>query len=313
MKINLISGDSYLLINEKVSDIIKESTNITTFDMLESSIDDVLIEANYVSMFPDDKYIIVRNANFFGTEKGKESDIEKLINYLEHPNEKTIIIFICPSKLDLRKKITKLIKDKYNLINIPSLKSYEIENKLSAVFKKHNFKIDSESIKYIVSNSLNNYDLAMNEIAKIMLYYEEGTYINYNDIVNITAKSLNTNNFLFVDAVVEGNLEKSLELLKDLKVLKQEPTVIFALLARDFRLMLQIKNMLIKGEKEYDIMRFLGLQDWQLDRYIKKIFPYKVKELEEILVKLANIDLDIKTGKIDKYIALELFILDICE
>jgi len=313
MKVNLINGESYLLINEKINEIVGDSKNVTVFDLLESTLEDVFVESGYVSMFQEDKFIIIKNANFFGADKLKENDNEMLINYLEHPNEQSILIFICNTKLDLRKKITKIIKDKYNLVAIPNLKYYEIENRVMNVFKKNNFKIDNETVKYIVQNGLNNYDLIMSEVEKIMLFYLEPGYISYEDVIHLVSKSINTNNFLFVDAIVDGDLEKSLELLKDLKIMKVEPTVLLSLIARDFRIMLQVKTLLNQEKLEYEIMNDLSLQDWQLEKYMKKVFPYKVKELESILVKVSNIDLNIKTGKIDKYMALELFIIDICE
>lgn len=313
MKVNLISGESYLLINEKINEIVGDSKNVTVFDLSENTLEDVFVESGYVSMFQEDKYIIVKNANFFGTDKLNDSDTEALLNYLEHPNEQSILIFICNTKLDLRKKITKLIKDKYNLVAIPNLKYYEIENRVMDVFKKNNFKIDNDTVKYIVQNGLNNYDLIMGEVEKIMLFYIDPGYISYDDVTHLVSKSINTNNFLFVDALVDGDLEKSLELLNDLKIMKVEPTILLSLIARDFRIMLQIKTLLEQEKREYEIMNELGLQDWQLEKYLKKIFPYKIKELESILIKLSNIDLDIKTGKIDKYMALELFIMDICE
>lgn len=313
MKINLISGDSFLLINEKVNEIVKDSKNVAVFDLSENTLEDVFVESGYVSMFQEDKYIIIKNANFFGTDKIKDSDLEMLMNYFEHPNEQSILIFICNTKLDMRKKITKIIKDKYNLVNIPSLKYYEIENRVMNIFKKNNFKIDSDTVKYIVQNGLNNYDMIMGEVEKIMLFYMDPGYISYEDVTHLVSKSINANNFLFVDTLVEGDLEKSLELLRDLKVMKVEPTVLLSLIARDFRIMLQVKTLLNEQKREYEIMNELNLQDWQLEKYLKKVFPYKIKELESIIVKIVNLDLDIKTGKIDKYMALELFILDICE
>jgi len=91
-----------------------------------------------------------------------------------------------------------------------------------------------------------------------------------------------------------------------------EPTVLLSLLARDIRIMLQIKNLLEQNKREYEILNELKLMDWQLEKYLKKAFPYKKKELEEWLVKLCRLDLKIKSGKLDKYYALELLILDIC-
>ena len=82
---------------------------------------------------------------------------------------------------------------------------------------------------------------------------------------------------------------------------------------RDFRIMYNVKSLLLKNKREYEIMNDIGLMDWQLEKYLKKTFPYKLKELESILLKLANLDLEIKSGKIDRFTGLELFILDICE
>ena len=153
----------------------------------------------------------------------------------------------------------------------------------------------------------------MMEVEKIILYYNEPSYIKYSDVLNIVSKSLNTNNFLFVDALVDNDLKKSLELFQDLKLMKVEPTVLLSLIARDFRIMFNIKTLTNEGKREYEMMNELGLMDWQLDKYLKKIFPYKTQELESILIKLSELDLNIKSGKIDRFMGLELFILDICE
>lgn len=308
MKVYLINGESYLLINERIGEILKDSKNVSNFDFNLNSIDDVILEAGYFSIFDEEKYIIAKNANFFGSGKINESETAKLLNYLENPSDKTTIIFVCNEKIDSRKKITKLIKDKYSLISVPNLKNYEIENRVREYFKKLKYDISPDTIKYIVSNSQNNYDVVMMEVEKIVLYYNEPCYIKHEDVLNIVAKSLNTNNFLFVDALVDNDLEKSLSLLNDLKLLKVEPSVLISLIARDFRIMLNVKMMIEKGKREYEIMNELGLMDWQLEKYIKKVFPYKIKELEGLLLKLSELDLKIKSGKIDRMTGLELFI-----
>ena len=312
MKIVLINGESRLLINEAINNIIKDNKNVTSFDMGINSIDDVLLEAGYFSMFEEEKFIIIRNANFFGSGKLNEKDTTSLLNYFNNPNSLSSLIFICNEKLDSRKKITKVLKEKYEIINIPTLKYYEIESRVEKYFQKENYKIDKDTIKYIVANSLNNYDLVMSEVEKIILYYNNPCYIKKSDVENIISKSINTNNFLFVDALIDGDLEKSLALLNDLKIMKIEPTILIALIARDIRIMLNIKKLLEQNKREYEILSELNLMDWQLEKYLKKAFPYKIKELEEWLVKLEDLDLKIKSGKLDKFYALELLILDIC-
>lgn len=310
MKVYLINGESYLLINEKINEIVKSSKNVSVFDFNACLIEDIVIEASYVSMFQEMKYLIVKNANFFGSGKLKDADNEILLKILQNDNPNVTVIFVCYEKIDSRKKITKLVSDK---ITIPILKFYEIEKIVQNKFSKNGFKIDSDTVKFIVQNGLNNYDIIMNEVDKIMLFYDEEANIKYQDVEKLLAKNLNSNNFLFVDAVVDNDLEKSLAFYNDLKTLKVEPTVLITLLARDFRIMLQMKELLLQGKREYEIMNSLGLVDWQLDKYLKKVFPYKKTELENIILKLSQLDFKIKSGNIDKNIGLELFILDICE
>lgn len=312
MKIILVNGESRLQINEVISNIIKDSKNVTSFDLSIDSIEDIILEAGYFSLFDEEKYIVIRNANIFGSAKISEKDTELLLNYFKNPNTLTNIIFVCNEKLDNRKKITKVLKEQYEIKIIPVLKYFEIENKVSDYFKAKGYQIDKETVRYIVQNSLNQYDIVMMEIEKIMLYYEKPCTINKKDIENIISKSINTNNFALIDAIIDGNLEKSLSLWEDLKTMKVEPTVIISLLARDIRIMLQIKLLLNANKREYEILNELKLMDWQLEKYLKKAFPYKIKELEGWLVRLANLDLQIKTGKIDKFMAIDLLILDIC-
>ncbi len=312
MKIILVNGESRLQINEVISNIIKDNKNVTSFDLSIDSIEDIILEAGYFSLFDEEKYIVIRNANIFGSAKISEKDTELLLNYFKNPNTLTNIIFVCNEKLDNRKKITKVLKEQYEIKIIPVLKYFEIENKVSDYFKAKGYQIDKETVRYIVQNSLNQYDIVMMEIEKIMLYYEKPCTINKKDIENIISKSINTNNFALIDAIIDGNLEKSLSLWEDLKTMKVEPTVIISLLARDIRIMLQIKLLLNANKREYEILNELKLMDWQLEKYLKKAFPYKIKELEGWLVRLANLDLQIKTGKIDKFMAIDLLILDIC-
>ena len=119
MKIVLINGESILLCNEKINSIVGDNKNVISFDMNGCSMEDVLLEAGYFSMFEEEKFIIIRNANFFGSGKISEKDSESLLKYLNNPNSLTSLIFICNEKIDSRKKITKIMKEKYEIKIIP--------------------------------------------------------------------------------------------------------------------------------------------------------------------------------------------------
>ena len=57
MKIVLINGESILLCNEKINSIVGDNKNVISFDMNGCSMEDVLLEAGYFSMFEEEKFI----------------------------------------------------------------------------------------------------------------------------------------------------------------------------------------------------------------------------------------------------------------
>ena len=320
----LICSNSYYLLEDELKNILKDNP-YTSFDLNAVELDDVLEEAAYFSLFDDKKYMVVKNASIFGASKrkSKEEDNgdeekvskkdEKLLQYLNEPNDNTVLIFVYNGKADTKKKICKLIKDRYRFIQIDDLKPKDIQSRIEKALKNDGYKIDNNTSYYIVSNALNNYDLAMNEIEKIKLYYGKGCTIKYDDVINIVSKNIEDNNFKFIDTVIGRDIKESFKLFDDLMIQKVEPIMLMSMLAKEIRNMLLAKKMLNNKSKK-EIMEVLGLRfDFQVDKLINNCYSFKEKQLEEYLVLLSDLDYKIKRGKISNKLALELFIMNLCK
>ena len=88
----LIAGTSNYLINEEIKKIIGDE-DYTKIDYLDTTMDEIVVEASYNDLFGSKKNIIVKNANLF-MEKN-EAATKKLEKYLENPNPNTTLIFVC--------------------------------------------------------------------------------------------------------------------------------------------------------------------------------------------------------------------------
>ena len=286
----LIAGTSNYLINEEIKKIIGDE-DYTKIDYLDTTMDEIVVEASYNDLFGSKKNIIVKNANLF-MEKN-ETATKKLEKYLENPNPNTTLIFVC-EKVNERLKIVSIMKEKYHAIILKSMYANDAASKIMEEVKKMGYTISYEDARYIIDTSLNNFDIAMNNIAKICLYYNSPCKIKSEDVKELTSVSIEDNQFKFVDAVITGNYNQAFKILKDFKIQKIEPFILIYMLAREYR------NMLTT----------LNLQKWQQDKYLKNGSNYSKKALEKELVNIANIDLDIKTGKIDKYLALEMYLIN---
>jgi DNA polymerase-3 subunit delta len=310
MNVYLISCESYRLIAKELQKLISNNS-YTLFNMNKVSINEVLDEASYFSLDNNKKYLVVNNANFFGTEKLKEDEEEKLIRYIENPNLSTILIFTTQNGIDSRKKIVKKLKDNKALINITKLDKRALNMTLTNYLKENDYSIDYNTINYIMDNCYGSLDIMFQELDKIMLYYNYPCTIKMADIKKIIGEEADNNNFHFVDAVVNKDLELALKVLEGLKVYKVEPTVLISLLAREYRLMYFVKK-LYKEKNTNEIMNYLSLADWQVNKLYTNSVKFTEKELLDNLVNLCNIDLFIKNGNWDKSTALYSFLMDAC-
>ena len=311
MNVYLITSESIRLIDEELNKILKDNTNIDVFDMNTLSMEDLINEANYLSLFDEKRFIVAKNAGIFGTESNNKTNAELLLKYLENPNPNTILIFTYNGKLDSRKKIVKTIAEKYKCINIEKMYFNDLVDKIRLIVKKDNFTIDNETINYIINNCLSNYDLIYNEIEKIKLYYVEPCKFDINDVKKIVSKSIEEDNFKFVDYIINNDLKNAFKMLDDFCTLKIEPINLLNLLAREYRLIHMVKTLYDEKKSINYIAKELGLQSWQTEKFLKESFSYDYDILENNLILLNECDLQMKSVYFDKYTLLKSYLLKI--
>lgn len=313
----LIVSDTIYFIENTLKTLKKDIDNVITFNMEENTIDEILEEASYYSMFNEEKCVIVKNAKFFAsfkkeeTKKAKE-EAEKLLKYLEQENKTTRLIFILNGKVDTKKKIYNLINENKNVYISSAMTKTDMKNTLNKIVVDNKYTIEDRSLWHIINNSLGNFDLAFNELNKIFTYYSKPGAIIYEDVVALTSKTMEENNFRLVDSIIAKNLELSLKYLEEAKILKVEPNIIISLIYREFKLML---STLLYEENKYntrDILSNLKLAEWQLNKIKTNLRNYKKEEIKEEIVKLSNLDYKCKSGLINKDVMLITYILELC-
>jgi DNA polymerase-3 subunit delta len=317
--IYLITGNSFYLIEDEIKKIVK-SNSYDQFDLNDVELKDILEEASYPSMFGDKKYMVIKNANIFGSsrkkkdEEGSSSKTKSpLENYLDNPNPDTVLIFIYLGKADSKKKVVKIIKDEYSFIEVPELKGKELNMRIISDLRNMGYSIDYDTASYIAENNRKNYDLIHNEIDKIDLYYLGGRNLTIDDIKGIVSHTIDDNNFNFVNALVEKNIKKTFKLYEELMIQKVEPIILFSMVSKQFRNMLIYKKMYNELNNE-ELKKMFGFGfDFQLSNLAKATSDYSVRELEDLLVFSADLDYKIKTGKTSNKLALEILIFEVCK
>lgn len=302
--IYLLYGQEKYLIDIEIKKITKknniEDIGIIKYDLDVDFFKEVIDDCLTMSLFNDQKIIIVNNP-FNNLTK---EDEELFFKYINEPNPDTILILTC-EKLDERKKLTKELKKK---VTTKVFNNTNFNESVKTMFE--NFKVDSNTIDLLIKRVGQDLNLLYNEIEKIKLFKDDDKVITKEDIIALTHKNIDLDVFKLIENIVSKNKENSLELYNELLKNNSEPIAIITMLANQFRIMYQAKELIKKGYTEKDIATKINIHPYRVKLALQNSRSYDSKILLEYIEALANLDIDIKSGNVSKNLGLELFILN---
>ena len=308
----LIYGLEKFLIDKEIKKIIAEHNidelNINYYDGNNDMLKDIIDDALTISMWSNKKLIIINNSLFLTGSKNINNDTDILLDYINNPNPDTIIIFgVNNDKLDERKKIVKELKKKSIVKECNKMNN--LNNIVKDFFKGYN--ISNSDLNYFIDRVGNNLDILENEAKKILIYKDDNFDITREDITNLTSKNIDIDIFKLIENIINDNKIEALETYHEMLKYNEEPIKIIIILANQFRIIYQSKILYQKGYTEANIASNLKIHPYRIKLALQTCRRFKEHTLLKYLSKLADLDYDIKTGKIDSTLGLELFILEI--
>lgn len=302
-------GKEINIINKNVNELISilNIDNIIKYDFNDVSINDILDEVCYVDLFNEKKLLIISNFTF---KKIKEKEEKRFIKYIENLNDNVIIFKCIDEKVDDRKNITKLLKEKCKLNIIPKLDYKALHQYITNMFKTENKKITYDQVKRILNLCENNADITINEVEKLLLYKLDEDTIYDEDIENVISKSSEKEMFTLIDKVMSKNIGGCFDSFKILINANIDAIVILDNLAKQFRTLYQIKE-LKKTMDDISISRTLKINIYTLQKMLPYLNRYSENDIANILLKLSDIDSDIKINGFDKNEAIESFFISL--
>lgn len=307
----LIYGVDKYLIDKEIDKIIKknkiDNNSIIRYSLNEDSIDNILEDANTFNLFSDTKLIIVNDANIFTSSNDILTD--KIINYLNNYNDKSYLVFtLLSDKIDNRKKITKVMSDKGNVID---LNKKEVNtNYIISYLKENGYQINMSDARMILNKVGNNLFSINNELDKLMLFKLEDKVIDKNSIDLLINENIDSSLFALVDAITNKDKDKMLKLYHEC-LLESDPIMIINMLANKYILLYQVKRLISDGYSDDKIAKELEVHPYPVKLARNICYSYSVKEILDIILKLANLDKDIKLGNVNGEVGLEFLLLSI--
>ncbi|MWV45325.1 DNA polymerase III subunit delta [Paenibacillus sp. HJL G12] len=283
------------------------------YDLSDTPLQAVVEEAEMVPFMVPRKLILVQDASVFtaGKDNAKmEHRVESLLEYMKNPAEYSVLVFLVnQEKLDERKKVVKEMKTKGTLLSFTPLGSEDLLKWIGKKVKERDCTLEAGAAEMVVRNAGTQLQTLSAEIDKLCLYAGKGGAISINVVEQLIARNTEQNVFALVEDIANLRVDRALGIFYELLKQKEEPIKIAALIARQFRIILQVKDLGGQSYSQQQIASQLSLHPYAVKIAGEQARKFQAAQLKQILSRLGTLDFQMKTGAIDKVLGLELFLL----
>ncbi|MGE5193402.1 MAG: DNA polymerase III subunit delta [Deltaproteobacteria bacterium] len=236
-----------------------------------------------------------------------------LAGYLPNLPETTRLVFIEPKTLAKNNPILKLAeKDKQGarVRHFLPPDKRELAHWITERAESKDIRIDfsaANDLAIYIGQDLRALD---NELEKL-LAYRQGETIRREDVHAIVAAVEEQSVFDLVDALGKRETKQALVLLHDQFDHGKAPLELFPMIVRQYRILLQVRDLASRGLKESEIRTKLGLHPFVVPKMLEQARNYSIDQLEAIYEKLVDVDLALKTSRGDPAVNLDVLCVEL--
>ncbi|MET3682471.1 DNA polymerase-3 subunit delta [Alkalibacillus flavidus] len=280
------------------------------FDMETTPVQEAIHDAETFPFFSDHKMVIINRASFLtGQSKQEvEHDVDVLMDYVTQPTDFTTLIIIAPyEKLDQRRKIVKQLKESAQMIDCSPPNVYDMQSFIKQMADNHHLSLPQNVIDLLVERVGDHIHALQSELHKLSLYFDDRP-INDEEAETLISTYAETSTYSLIDALVENRLGDALNILKELRKQNEEPIALLALVVSQVRLILQCKLLKRKGYQQQQIAKQVRVHPYAVKMAMKRERFFTEQALKSAISDAAHTDEKLKTGQLDKWLALELYL-----
>lgn len=258
--------------------------------------------AETMPFFAERRLIVIENSGFF------KSATPELADYMKNMPDTVCFLFV-ENEVDKRGKMYKAAKDKGRIVEMGRQDEKTLLYWIAGNVKREGRQIKESTARYLVSKTGTDMENLEKEMEKLFSYTLGRNEITVQDIDDICTTQITNKIFEMVEAVAVKQQKKALNYYYDLLALKEPPMRILYLLARQFKLLLEVKDLCGKGYEKSQIAKTVGLHPFVAGKYIQQCRTFSREELRSIMEEAVNTEEMVKTGRLNDMMSVELFIV----
>ena len=303
-------------IKAKIGDPDMLSLNTTQLNGKGLRVNDLMDACNAMPFLAPKRIVIVEN---YFTSSPDAKEVNTLLDYLAQIPDSARLFFIEGKSLKSNSKALKLaakeevagVVRKFEPLAGPKLEQWIVKRTTEKGGKMH-----PAAARMLATNAGNDLGLLDNEIEKMVLYRlgaegEEAGEISPQDVQLLSPHIAEVNIFDLVDALGNRNGAQAARLLQQKLNEGAEPFLIFSMFVRQFRMMIQVKELIDRNMRPPEISKETKIHSFVVGKVAQQAKSFSMRQLEQVYSHLLDIDVRVKTGQADLVTALNMLVFNL--
>lgn len=279
-----------------------DTMNYHYYEGKNISIGEVIDQAETLPFFAKKRLIMIENSGFF------KSGGDALADYLKDPASTSYFVFV-ETEMDKRSRLYKTVQSKGCAVEFAVQDEATLKRWILGMVKKENKKISGQTLDFFLDKTGTDMENIRREIEKLFCYCLDKDAITAADIDAVCTRRLGNHIFDMVGAIADKQQKKALELYYELLAQKEPPMRIMFLIARQFNLLFQVKELRGKGYSNKTIGEKVGLPGFVAGKYVTQASRFKNEEIRDALENCVETEEAVKTGRMNETMGVEMLII----
>lgn len=251
-----------------------------------------------------------------GRPKAQDAYLQELLSYLDRLSESTDLVFVEAKTVGrghpLLRRLQALEKDnRAQVVLCQRKRRNDLVDWVETRARAKGGQITRDTTHELINTVGDNLRLLDQELEKLIAYTAGERAISREDVRLLVPEAQQANIFHMVDALGQGNGRRAIALLHHLLDDGAAPLYLLAMIVRQYRLLLQVKDLIGQGLRPSAIARELKLRDFVVEKMVRQARRYSLPQLEAIYERLLQTDLAIKTGQMEPIMALDVLVAEL--
>jgi DNA polymerase-3 subunit delta len=241
----------------------------------------------------------------------QKHDYQAFLALIDELPDSSVLVFVdrvVKSSNPLLKELFPLGKVK----TFPLLRNEKLRRWMNKRIKKEGSTISPQALDLLSRMVGSNLWIMSSEISKLVSY-ALNRRIEEEDVKTVVGYSQQENVFNMVDAILESRVSQAQRAIQQLLQMGMAPSYLLFMLARQARLLVQVKELIKKGKTEFEIKNKLGLtSEFVWRKTAEQSSRCSFARLKELYHRILVADFSIKTGRYKSELALNILATELC-